>query len=95
MNFTEGDQFNDADLEQQLLNLRSAYMDMKKERVRTEKDTQLLENKLKMLQTEELKAYKNFSKEKKFKEDWETARQRTTEFKNELMQVKELCNVLV
>lgn len=89
-NLTEGNiaQYNDADLEQQLLNLRAAYMDMKKERVRTEKDTQLLENKLKMLQSEELKAYKNFTKEKKFKEEWEAARQRTQEFKNELMESK-------
>ncbi len=78
---------NDADLEQQLLNLRNAYMEMKKERMKTEKDTQLLENKLKMLQSEEMKAYKNFTKEQKFKEEWEAARQRTQEFKNELMQV--------
>lgn len=57
---------------------------MKKERVKTEKDSKLLENKLKMLQTEELRAFKKFSKEKKFKEEWEAARQRTLDFKNEL-----------
>ena len=64
------------------------YTEMKKERVRTEKDSHLLENKLKMLQTEELKAYKKFSKEKKFKEEWESARNQTLEFKNELSHSK-------
>lgn len=89
-NFTDGNVNvqNDTELEQQLLNLRTAYMEMKKERLKTQKDTQLLENKLKMLQTEEMKAYKKFSKEQKFKEEWEAARQRTQEFKNELMQVR-------
>lgn len=64
------------------------YMEMKKERVKTEKDSQLLENKLKMLQTEEMKAFKKFQKEKKFKEEWENARQKTLEFKNELNTIK-------
>lgn len=59
-------------------------MDMKKERVKSEKDSKLLENKLKMLQTEELKAFKKFQNEKKNKEEWEAARQRTLDFKNEL-----------
>ncbi len=35
-------------------------------------------------------SYKNFTKEQKFKEEWEAARQRTQEFKNELMQVLNL-----
>ena len=88
-NFTEEnfDGNNDEELEIQLLKLRTAYTDMKKERLKTEKDSKLLENKLKMLQTEEMKAYNTFTKEKKFKEVWEAARQRTAEFKNELMQV--------
>ena len=72
------------ELEDQLLRLRNMYMEMKKERLKTEKDSNLLENKLKMLQSEEMKAYKKFSKEKKFKEEWESARQTTLDFKNEL-----------
>ena len=92
-NYTEGNNlYNDLEIEQQLLDLRTAYGEMKRERVRTEKDTQLLQNKLKMLQTEELKAYKNFTKEKKFKEEWDTARLTTTEFKNSLMQVRYFYN---
>lgn len=88
-NFTEENinDNKDADLELELLKLRTAYTDMKKERLRTEKDSKLLENKLKMLQTEEMKAYKTFSKEKKFKEVWEAARQRTSDFKNDVFQV--------
>ncbi len=57
---------------------------MKKDRVKSEKDSKLLENKLKMLQTEELKAFKKFQIEKKNKEEWEAARQKTVDFKNEL-----------
>jgi hypothetical protein len=64
------------------------YMDMKKERVKTEKDSKLLENKLKMLQSEEMKAYKKFQKEKKFKDEWENARQKALDFKNELNHIK-------
>jgi hypothetical protein len=60
------------------------YMEMKKDRVKSEKDSKLLENKLKMLQTEELKAFKKFQIEKKNKEEWEAARQKTVDFKNEL-----------
>ena len=60
------------------------YMEMKKDRVKSEKDSKLLENKLKMLQTEELKALKKFQKEMKNKEEWEAARQKTVDFKNEL-----------
>ena len=72
------------ELEEQLMKLRNMYTDIKKERLKTEKDTKLLENKLKMLQSEEMKAYKKFSKEQKFKEEWESARQITLDFKNEL-----------
>ena len=87
-NYTEGNsQYNDMELEMQLLNLRTAYGEMKKDRVRTEKDTQLLQNKLKMLKTEELKAYKNFTKEQKSKEEWDESRFSTQQFKNSLMQV--------
>jgi len=54
---------------------------MKKERVKTEKDIEHLENKLKLLQSEEKNAYKKFQNEKKFKEEWELARNKVQEFK--------------
>jgi hypothetical protein len=56
--------------------------------MKTEKDTEHLEHKLKMLQAEELKAYKKFQNEKKFKEDWEFARQKTTDFRKFLNEAK-------
>lgn len=85
----EGNQQTPNDeLEDQLCKLRNMYMEMKKERVKTEKDTNLLENKLKMLQMEELKAFKKMNTEKKSKEEWEQARQRTIEFRNQLNEVK-------
>jgi len=72
---------NDSELDKVISNLRGAYQEMKKERVKTEKDTEHLEHKLKMLQTEELNAYKKFQNEKKFKEEWDQARLKTQEFK--------------
>ena len=76
------------EIEVELCKLRNLYMEMKKERVKTEKDTRLLENKLKLLQTEENKAYKKMNIEKKSKGDWEQARQKTIEFKAYLSDVK-------
>jgi hypothetical protein len=71
----------DGDMEKVIHDLRNAYMDMKKERLKTEKDTEHLEHKLKMLQSEETKAYKKFQNEKKFKEEWDQARQKTQDFR--------------
>ena len=59
-------------------------MKKNKKRLKTEKDSNQLEKKIKMLQTEEMKAYKKFTKEKKFQEEWDGARQRNLDFKNEL-----------
>ena len=79
---------NDNNMEKVIHNLRSAYTEMKKERLKTEKDLEHLEHKLKMFQTEELKAYKKFTNEKKFKEEWEYARHQTQEFRKFLNDAK-------
>jgi len=75
------EQVKDAELDKVIANLRNAYTDMKKERIKTEKDAEHLEHKLKMLQSEELTAYKKFQNEKKFKEEWESAQKKTLEFR--------------
>jgi len=77
------------EMDKVLSNLRKAYTEMKHERQKTEKDYEHLENKLKMLQTEETKAFKKFQNEKKFKEEWESARNKTLEYKNFLSEVKD------
>ena len=78
----------DNKMEKVIHTLRNAYTEMKKERLKTEKDSEHLEHKLKMLQSEELNAYKKFTNEKKFKEEWETARQQTMEFRKFLNEAK-------
>jgi len=78
----------DAELDKVIANLRNAYVEMKKERVKTEKDTEHLEHKLKMLQSDELTAYKKFQNEKKFKEEWELAQKKTLEFRKFLNESK-------
>jgi len=59
------EQTKDGELDKVIANLRNAYIDMKKERVKTEKDSEHLEHKLKMLQGDELTAYRKFQNEKK------------------------------
>jgi hypothetical protein len=69
--------------------LRKSYVEMKSDRLKTEKDLEHLEQKLKMLQAEELSALKQFENEKKTKEEYELARQKTVEFKKMMNQAKE------
>lgn len=78
----------EGEMDEELCKLRNLYMELKKERHKTEKDTNLLENKLKLLQTEEEKAYKKMNIEKKSKGDWENARKKTLEFKAYLTDIK-------
>jgi hypothetical protein len=78
----------DNDMEKVIKNLRNSFNDMRKERLRAEKDSELQEHKLKMLQSEELKAYKKYQNEKKFKEEWENARQKTIELRKYLNETK-------
>ncbi len=78
----------DNEMEKAIKNLRNSYNHMRKERLRAEKDSEVLEHKLKMLQSEELRAYKNYQNEKKFKEEWESARQKTIEFRKYLNETK-------
>jgi len=84
----EKDPQNDGDLDKVIANLRIAYQEIKKERVKTEKDTDYLEHKLKLLLTEEMNAYKKFQNEKKFKEEWELARNKTQEFRKFINEAK-------
>lgn len=73
---------NNFDMDEELFELRQRYMDMKKERQKAEKDSGLLENKLKLLQNEETKvkilimkqAWKQFERNKKAKEDYNNIR---------------------
>lgn len=58
---------------------------MKKERQRTEKDAELLGNKLKLLEAEEFKVMKKEEKDRKTQEELEKIR-------NDIMQEKELLN---
>ena len=76
------------DIEKIINDLRRAYNEMRKERIQTEKETEHLEHKLKMLQSEELRAYKKFQNEKKFKEEWDNARQKTNDFRRFLNEAK-------
>jgi len=71
----------DSEMDKVIVNLRTSYHNMKQERVKTEKDIEHLENKLKLLQSEEMSAYKKFQNEKKFKEEWESARNKVQDFK--------------
>jgi len=75
-------------MENVIANLRKAYLEMKNERLKTEKDYDHLEHKLKLLQAEELKAFKKFQNEKKFKEDYEMAKLKAAEFKKFLSEAK-------
>jgi len=75
-------------MEKVITNLRNAYHEMKKERIKTEKDSEFLEHKLKMHQMEELKAYKKYQNEKKFKEEWDSARQKTIDLRRFLNETK-------
>jgi len=77
------------DVSDDISNLRKSYHEMKNDRVKTEKDIEHLEHKLKMLQGEEFKALKKFENEKKFKEEYEQARQMTLELKKLLSEAKD------
>jgi len=68
--------------------LRKSYTEMKNDRVKTEKDIDLLEHKLKILQGEEFKVLKKFEAEKKLKEDDEQTKQKALEQKKLLSELK-------
>jgi len=82
-------QKSEMEIEGQIHNLRTSYNEMKKERLKTEKETKLLENKLKLLQAEEMNAFKKFQIAQKYKEEFEQARLKVIEFKNQLQQMKD------
>jgi hypothetical protein len=70
-----------------LFELRRKYVEMKKERLRSEKDANLLKNKIKMLGSEEVKVYKKGERDKKEQEENEKIR-------GELLKEKEMLNNL-
>ena len=72
---------SNQEMEQLIDSLRITYKEMKKEREKVEKDTERLHQKLKIIQSEELKSFNKFQREKKFKEEWDIARQKTLNFK--------------
>jgi len=69
--------------------LRKSYIEMKSDRVKTEKDIEHLEHKLKLLQAEEFNTLKKFENDKKSKEELDQARMKTMEFKKLLNEIKE------
>ena len=78
----------DKEMEETIINLRNAYTEIKRERLKTEKGIEKLQLKLKIIQADELKSFKKFQREKKFKEEWEHARQKTQEFRKFLNEQK-------
>jgi len=82
-------QKSEMEIEGQIHNLRNSYNEMKKERLKTEKETKLLENKLKLLQAEEMNAFKKFQTAQKYKEEFEQARLKVIELKNQLQLIKD------
>lgn len=71
-----------------LYELRRKYMEMKKERLRSQKDADLLANKLKLLSNEENKVLKKEEKEKKSQEEMEKIRGDLLMEKEMLFQMK-------
>jgi hypothetical protein len=65
---------DDFEVDAGLFELRVKYNDMKKERIKSEKDALLLRNKIKMLTNEEVKVSKKEQKEKKDQEEIERIR---------------------
>lgn len=62
------------DMDDDLYELRRKYMEMKKERQRSEKDANVLASKLKLLNNEEIKMKQKNEKEKRTKEEMEKIR---------------------
>jgi hypothetical protein len=67
-------QKEEFELDAGLFELRRKYMEMKKDRQRTQKDADLLTNKLKLLENEEIKVMKKGEKERKTQEELEKIR---------------------
>jgi hypothetical protein len=78
----------DIDIEEQLLSVRNTYSQMKKDRLKAEKDSKLLQNKLRLLQHEELRAFKKFQKEQKYQQEYLMAMKRVLEFKESVKEKK-------
>lgn len=82
------DRGEDFDLDAGLFELRRKYNEMKKERQRSQKDANLLTNKLKMLSNEEQKVFKKEEKDKKTHDELDKIRNDIQTEKDHILQMK-------
>ena len=75
-------------IDSELYELRRKFMELKEERKKTVKDALLLENKLKLLQTEETKSFKKSEKERRTQEETDLIRTKLNEEKERLENLK-------